>query len=201
MNDDEEESSHATAELIAEKIRYNYDHISPWVRSWCKRDYSKQDAIEFLRQNRQEMESNNSNNSNTGCGTYFIFWNKTEFAGTVGITMKHSYDGGDDEGVPPEVGFWIDKDHVKKGIATLATQALIEEYCTEMKKKKEKMVVNSAGITSDTTTTTTTKLRLLAKETNVPSQRVATKLGFQFVGTTIDEGNTCHVYEKRILEF
>ena len=103
----------AWAEELFVLVEHNREHLQPWL-TWVSRTRTVQDVRVFLKQAQSFVETQNVFR---GC----VFWHD-QLVGAVGITGTDTFRS-DRKG---NIGYWLSKDMVGKGIMTRAVHRVLE---------------------------------------------------------------------------
>jgi ribosomal-protein-serine acetyltransferase len=99
------------ADAVFETVMRNYDHLKPFMH-WITPDYSRQSAVEFIRQALIDREERRS----MGFGIF----DSGEFIGSIGFVNF------DWAAKTTEMGYWISAAHEGRGIVSAACKRLIQ---------------------------------------------------------------------------
>lgn len=98
------------AQEIYDLIDKNREHLTPWM-PWAPMTTSVADTVEFLRRVRREYAEGKAFHANLRY--------RGAIVGGIGLHLM------DDYNKSVELGYWVDEDHVGRGIVTRATRALV----------------------------------------------------------------------------
>lgn len=136
---------------LAQAVTQSAELLRPWM-PWARGEYGLADAEQFLDSCEQGWEAGTEFNYAIRSGPGLA---SPELAGGAGLMARIGPGG-------LEIGYWVDAGHVRRGLATAATAALIAEAFT------------LPGIT---------RIEIRHDELNTASGGIPRKLGFTFVGT------------------
>ncbi len=98
------------ADLAYGLVAASLEHLRPWM-SWATAEYSPESAAEFLRSCEQEWAS--------GAAFNYLISERGVPCGSAGLMARIGPGG-------LEIGYWVARDHVGRGIATATAAALTE---------------------------------------------------------------------------
>jgi len=99
----------ADADTLCDLILGSLEHLRPWL-PWAA-DYGRADAAQFTGRCEQDWE--------TGAGFHYAIIAGGAVAGSCGLHNRIGPGG-------LEIGYWVHAMHLRRGIATAATAALVE---------------------------------------------------------------------------
>ena len=106
------------AEELAALVRRDIAHLKPWM-PWATERYSVEDAREFIRrQIRQYAEDQ---------GFAALIFSQSRVAGSIG------YNQIDWSNRKADIGYWLGRDFVGRGIMTKACRSLVEHAFRELR--------------------------------------------------------------------
>jgi ribosomal-protein-serine acetyltransferase len=98
------------ADAVFRAVTESVDHLRPWM-PWAA-GYTRQSAAEFLAKAAQDWED--------GTGYNYAIINGDALAGGCGLMARIGPGG-------LEIGYWVHRAHTRRGLATEASAALVEQ--------------------------------------------------------------------------
>jgi len=131
---------------LAQAVTETLDELRPWM-PWARGEYGPAQAEQYLETCEQGWDA----------GTEFSYAIRSggELAGSIGLMARIGAGG-------LEIGYWVHAGHMRRGLATAATEALTAEAFT------------LPGIT---------RVEIRHDELNIASGGIPRKLGFTFAGS------------------
>lgn len=111
---------------LADAVRENLEHISPWM-IWAVKDYGLKHATEFIGRNLD---------AGPGAQSFGLLY-KGRISGCIGFVER------EDKGVA-EIGYWLAKELVGKGIITKCTRALTDHAFRDL--NVDRVEIHSAAL-------------------------------------------------------
>lgn len=146
----------ARAERAVEAINASLDHLRPWM-AWAQDTSTVEKVTDFF------TEAEASWDERRDFGYSIVDQGDTAILGGCGLHGRLGPEG-------LEIGYWVHVDHVGRGLATAASQALTDAAFA------------IPGIE---------RVRIQCEDGNTASARVPAKLGYALQGVTVPDDGPC----------